>query len=232
MKWNNPDLLMWLLALIPLLIATGLLMRRRDRLLARIAEAGLWPTLLPGHSPRRRRAKNLLRILALALAIVALARPQWGFTWEKTRQRGLDIIVALDTSKSMLAQDIKPNRLQQAKWGIRDLLNELRGDRIGLVAFAGDAFLQCPATVDYAAFTMMLDDVYAGIVPVGGTDLYAALDTALDKNWDRGAILDYAQANQWDKRVVQLCHVLGNLIDGASRLEQKVLNEQLNIKSK
>ncbi len=180
MKWNNPDTLLWLLALIPLLSLTALLIRRRSKLLERIAEQGLWPTMLSGFSPKRLRLKNLLRILVLACAIIALARPQWGFKWEKVQQRGLSIIVALDTSKSMLAQDIKPSRLQQAKWGIRDLLKELRGDRIGLVAFAGDAFLQCPATVDYAAFMMMLDDVYAGIVPLGGTDFYNALDTAID----------------------------------------------------
>ena len=80
----------------------------------------------------------------------------------------------------MLAQDLKPTRLQQAKWGIRDLINELNGDRIGLIAFSGDAFLQCPATSDYAAFRMMLDDLYAGIVPMGGTDLYQALDCAIE----------------------------------------------------
>ncbi len=180
MKWNNPDTLLWLLALIPLLVLTGLLIRRRSALLAQIADKDLWSTMLAGFSTKRRRIKNLIRLLALALAFVALARPQWGFKWEKVQQRGLSILVALDTSKSMLAQDIKPNRLQQAKWGVRDLLKQLHGDRIGLVAFAGDAFLQCPATVDYAAFTMMLDDVYAGIVPVGGTDLYEALDTTLE----------------------------------------------------
>ena len=180
MKWNNPDMLLWLLALIPLLAVTGWMLRRRGVRLTRIAEKGLWPTVLPGHSPKRQRIRNLLRLAALALAIVALARPQWGFSWEKVQQRGLSILVALDTSRSMLAQDIKPDRLQQAKWGVRDLLKQLRGDRIGLVAFSGDAFLQCPATIDYAAFTMMLDDVYAGIVPVGGTDLYEALDTAMD----------------------------------------------------
>ncbi|MCF7817224.1 MAG: VWA domain-containing protein [Kiritimatiellales bacterium] len=180
MKWNNPDILLWLLALLPLLLVTGLMIRRRETLLAKMAEKGLWETMLPGYSVKRRRMKNLLRVLALALALVALARPQWGFKWEEVRQRGLSIIVALDTSKSMLAQDIKPNRLQQAKWGVRDLVKELKGDRIGLVAFAGDAFLQCPATIDYAAFLMMLDDVYAGIIPVGGTDIYQALEEAID----------------------------------------------------
>jgi Ca-activated chloride channel family protein len=180
MKWHNPDILMWLLTLLPLLLVTGLMLKRRAKLLGRMAENRLWPIMLPGHSPRRQKIRNLARVLAIALAIAALARPQWGFKWEEVKQRGLSIIVALDTSKSMLAQDIMPNRLQQAKWGVRDLVKELRGDRIGLVAFAGDAFLQCPATIDYAAFLMMLDDVYAGIVPVGGTDLFQALDRSID----------------------------------------------------
>ncbi len=180
MKWNDPNFLMWLLALLPLLFITGLMIQRREKLLARMADKGLWTAMLPGHSTQRRRTKNVLRILALALALVAVARPQRGFKWEKVHQRGLNIMVALDTSKSMLAQDIKPNRLQQAKWGVRDLLNELKGDRIGLVAFAGDAFLQCPATIDYAAFLMMLDDVYAGIIPLGGTDLFQALEESID----------------------------------------------------
>jgi Ca-activated chloride channel family protein len=179
-QWNNPDFLVWLLALLPLLLITGLMIKRRETLLARMAEKGIWPTMLPGHSPKRQRTKNLLRVLAITLAILAIARPQWGFKWEKVRQRGLSIIVALDTSKSMLAQDIKPNRLQQAKWGVRDLVKELKGDRIGLVAFAGDAFLQCPATIDYAAFLMMLDDVYAGIIPLGGTDIFQALEESID----------------------------------------------------
>ena len=194
-RWNNPDLLLWLLALPPLLVLTGFFLKQRAKRLKRMADSGLWTTMLSGFSPARQRLRNLLRILALALAIAAFARPQWGFKWEEVKQRGLSIIVALDTSKSMLAQDIKPSRLQQAKWGVRDLVKELQGDRIGLVAFAGDAFLQCPATIDYAAFLMMLDDVYAGIVPVGGTDLFQALETAIDS-------FDKAEETQADKVII------------------------------
>ena len=179
-RWNDQDILLWLLALLPLLLITGLMIKHREKLLTKIAEKGLWPFMLPGHSSKRQRTKTLFRTLAIAMALVALARPQWGFKWEELRLRGLSIIVALDTSKSMLTQDIKPNRLQQAKWGVRDLVKELKGDRIGLVAFAGGAFLQCPATIDYAAFLMMLDDVYAGIIPVGGTDIFKALKESLD----------------------------------------------------
>ena len=180
---------MWLLALLPLLLITGLMLARREKLLTRMAEKGLWTSMLPGHSIQRRRIRNLMRVLALSLAMVALARPQWGIKWEKVQQRGLSIIVALDTSKSMLAQDIKPNRLQQAKWGVRDLVKELKGDRIGLVAFAGDAFLQCPTTIDYAAFLMMLDDVYAGIIPIGGTDIFQAMEESID-SFDQETVAD------------------------------------------
>ncbi|MDZ8119247.1 VWA domain-containing protein [Pontiella agarivorans] len=180
MKWHNPDILLGLIALLPLLLITGLMLRRRIHLLKKMADDGLWPTMIPLLSPGRQRTKNFLRVLAFAFLIAALARPQWGFKWEEVKQHGLSIIVALDTSKSMLAQDIKPNRLQQAKWGVRDLVKELSGDRIGIVAFSGDAFLQCPATIDYAAFLMMLDDIYAGIVPIGGTDLFQALETSVE----------------------------------------------------
>ncbi|MDF7798443.1 VWA domain-containing protein [Pontiellaceae bacterium B1224] len=195
MKWNNPDILMWLLALLPLFLITGLMLKRRVNLLKRMADQGLWSTMLPLFSPRRLRFKNLVRILVLALVITALARPQWGFKWEEVKQRGLSILVALDTSKSMLAQDIKPNRLQQAKWGVRDLVKELRGDRIGIVAFSGDAFLQCPATIDYAAFLMMLDDIYAGIVPIGGTDFFRALETSIES-------FEKAEETQADKVII------------------------------
>jgi len=211
MKWNDPESLLWLIALIPLLTVSGLMLRNRIRLLSRMAGKPLWSTMLPGHSPRRLRMRNLLRVLALALCIVALARPQWGFMWEEVQQRGLSIIVALDTSKSMLAQDIKPNRLQQAKWGVRDLLKEVHGDRIGLVAFAGDAFLVCPTTIDYAAFLMMLDDVYAGIVPVGGTDLFQALDTSIES-------FEKAEETQADKVIILISDGEGHTGDPLSLL--------------
>ncbi len=211
MRWHNPDLLLWLAALLPLLATTGWMIRRRARRLSQMADERVWTTLLPGYSPRRQRLHNLLRILALALAIAALARPQWGFKWEAVKQRGLGIIVALDTSKSMLAQDIKPNRLQQAKWGVRDLVKELTGDRIGIVAFSGDAYLQCPATIDYAAFLMMLDDIYAGIVPLGGTDLEQALETALDS-------FEKAGETQSDKVVILISDGEGTTGDPLSLL--------------
>jgi Ca-activated chloride channel family protein len=103
----------------------------------------------------------------------------WGFHWEEVKREGVDLVVALDTSKSMLTADVAPNRLARAKLAVQDLLAELAGDRIGLVAFAGTAFVQCPLTLDRDAFRESLDAVDVGIIPRGGTNLTVAIDTAL-----------------------------------------------------
>jgi Ca-activated chloride channel homolog len=180
MRWGSPDLLN-LLWLVPLLAwVVFFLLRRRERQLGSLVDAKVLPQLAPERHRPRIRSRNILWLAAVGLSLLALARPQWGFHWEEVRRRGLDILVVLDTSKSMLAEDIKPDRLQQAKWGIRDLLGKLRGDRIGVVAFAGSSFLQCPLTIDYAAFLMTLDDVYVGIIPRGGTAITQALRKAIE----------------------------------------------------
>ena len=179
MKWGNVQLLVWLPLAIPLAWALFALLRRRRAALAQLVDPALLGVLAPAWNPARAKSRLVLRVLALALLGLALARPQWGFRWEEVRRKGLDLVVALDTSRSMMASDIKPTRLQQAKWGIRDLLRNLRGDRVGLVPFAGSSILQCPLTIDYAAFAMTLDDVYSGIIPKGGTAIEQALRTAV-----------------------------------------------------
>ena len=179
MKWGNVQLLVWLPLAIPLAWALFALLRRRRHALAQLVDPALLGVLAPAWNPARAKSRLVLRVLALALLVAALARPQWGFRWEEVRRKGLDLVVALDTSRSMMASDIKPTRLQQAKWGIRDLLRNLRGDRVGLVPFAGSSILQCPLTIDYAAFAMTLDDVYSGIIPKGGTAIEQALRTAV-----------------------------------------------------
>ena len=180
MNWGVPNLL-WALLAVPLAgWLTYALLRRKRRLLARFTAESMLPHLAIRYDPRRQRRSLLLWLLAMALLVIALARPQWGEHWDDARRRGLDLMVLLDTSKSMLAQDLKPNRLQQAKWGIRDLVRQLKGDRLGLIPFAGTSFLQCPLTIDYAAFLMTLDDVYVGIIPRGGTAVADALKTAMN----------------------------------------------------
>ena len=179
MKWGQVELLYWLPLAIPLAWLLFALLRRRRRALSQIVDPAMIPALAPNWNPARAKARLVLRLLALALLVLALARPQWGFHWEEVRRTGLDLMVVLDTSRSMMASDIKPTRLQQAKWGVRDLLRNLRGDRVGLVPFAGSSILQCPLTIDYAAFAMTLDDLYAGVIPRGGTAIEQALRTAI-----------------------------------------------------
>jgi len=193
-RWGNPDWLPWLLLLLPIAGLLVALTRRRENRLRRLIAAELIPLLAPARDPRLIRRRNVLWFLAITSTAVALARPQWGFQWQEVKRRGLDIIIVLDTSRSMLAQDIKPDRLQQAKWGVRDLVGKLAGDRIGLVTFAGSSFLECPLTIDYAAFLMTLDDAYVGIIPKGGTAISQALRTAAeafggDSTADRAIVL-------------------------------------------
>ncbi len=194
MKWGQIQLLTWLPLAIPLAWGAFALLRRRRRALERLAAAAVLPELAPAWNPSRARARLGLRLAALLLLFLALARPQWGFHWEDVRRTGLDLLVVLDTSRSMTAADFKPSRLEQAKMGVRDLVRNLRGDRIGLVPFAGSSILQCPLTIDYAAFTMTLDDLYAGLIPRGGTAIEQALRTAVaafpaDRSADRVILL-------------------------------------------
>jgi Ca-activated chloride channel family protein len=116
--------------------------------------------------------------LAAALLVIAFARPQWGFDWEEVHQRGLDIIVAIDTSRSMLAEDVAPNRLTRAKLAAMDLRKLAKADRMGLIAFAGTAFLQCPLSSDDEAFRQSINELNVNIIPQGGTALAEAIDTA------------------------------------------------------
>jgi Ca-activated chloride channel homolog len=162
------------------LVAALLVLSERQALrrLKVFAAPVLLQRLTGSHSRRRLWIKNSLLLLALLLLFASLARPQWGANFEKVESRGTDIMIALDTSRSMLAEDIAPNRLDRAKLGILDLLEAVRGDRVGLIAFAGSAFLQCPLTLDYQAFRQTLAALDTDTIPVGGTDIAAAIDEA------------------------------------------------------
>lgn len=176
MTWKAPDVL-WLLLGIPFLVGLlGWAIRVRQRALLRFAEERLLPALTPQVRQRQFILRGLLVILGLFFLLLSLAGPQWGFHWQETRRHGVDIVVALDTSRSMLATDVAPTRLDRAKLGVRGLVERLTGDRIGLVAFAGTAFLQCPLTLDYTAFLESLHSVTVGIIPKGGTSVSQALD--------------------------------------------------------
>ena len=172
--------LLWLLLLVgPAMIAFfWWSWRVRQRLIAQFVHSRLLGNLTVGVSRRRQRFRAMLLVAAVLLSIAALARPQWGFTLEEARQKGLDVVVAIDTSRSMLAADVVPNRLARAKLAALDLKRLARTDRVGLVAFAGSAFLQCPLSFDDEAFRQSVEALDVNIIPQGGSALAEAIDTA------------------------------------------------------
>ena len=179
MQFGNPTSF-WLLALAPVLaVFLVWAFRARRRALARFASQPLLQRLAESVRPVARRWKAVLIVTAVTLAALALTQPRWGFEWREVKHKGVDVFVLLDVSKSMLTEDVRPNRLTQAKYAVQDLLEKLRGDRIGLVAFAGTAFVQCPLTVDYEAFRLTLKDADTRIIPRGGTAIGNAIRTAL-----------------------------------------------------
>lgn len=148
----------------------------RRKQLARIAAPHFVQELTRSHSPLRRAIKNILLILVVFGLGLALARPQWGQQENAGRVLGRDVVFLLDCSRSMLAADVAPSRLQRAKLAIMDYVQRHARGRVGLVAFAGQAFLQCPLTLDYGAFEDTLNTVSDKTIPVPGTDIGRALD--------------------------------------------------------
>lgn len=174
---------LWLVPLAMLMLA--LANRRRSQRVRRIAGGtGSGDTVRIAGG--RALFKNFLLVAAFTCALIALARPQWGFEWQAVRTTGADVIIAIDVSNSMLATDIDPSRLERAKREVIDLLALMRGDRVGLVAFAGDAYVQCPLTEDYAAARMFINYLDTSLVPIQGTDLGKAIRIATQALVDGG----------------------------------------------
>jgi Ca-activated chloride channel family protein len=181
MRLEHPQVLWLAAAVIPALV--GFLFwswRVKQKLIRQFVHARLAPTLTFGVSPVREKVRLALLVVAVAGILCAVARPQWGFAWEESKQQGLDIMVAIDTSRSMLARDVLPDRLEKTKLAVMDLMRLAKSDRMGLVVFAGAAYLQAPLTLDDQAFQQAVDSVSVGIVPVGGTSLSSAIRTSLD----------------------------------------------------
>jgi Ca-activated chloride channel family protein len=153
---------------------------RKQRDLARLGDPELLARLTATVSRRGQVAKTAMLLVIVGLLVTALARPQFGSRVETVRREGRDIIIALDLSASMVAEDIAPNRLEKAKFAIADLIARLDGDRVGLVAFAGEAFVQSPLTLDYGAATLFLNAMDTDMISVQGTNLGQAVEVALD----------------------------------------------------
>lgn len=173
--------MIYFIGLIPVLILFFIYaFRQKKRAIAVFGNTALMEKLTASVSRKRQIWKVVLFILVIVFLVLTLARPQLGTKMRTVRREGQDILIALDVSLSMLAEDIKPNRLEKAKHEIGTLIEKLEGDRVGLIAFAGRAFVQCPLTLDYSAAQMFLQIMEPDLIPVPGTALGEAIQKGID----------------------------------------------------
>lgn len=178
-RWENPSAFNYLLVLPILLIFVIFIWRNREKSLSAALNSRMKPFLTASRSLRKRKIKIILEFLVVVLAVFALARPQFGQSQQKVKSQGIELLIALDVSKSMLAEDMKPSRLEHAKNEITRLLSRLSGDKIGLIAFAGSAVLLSPLTNDHSTIRLFLDSANPESVTTQGSNFKAAIDTAL-----------------------------------------------------
>lgn len=184
MRFAAPEQFMLLICVALLAIFILWAVARKKELLRRFGDIPLVMKNAPYISFARQRTKALLLVVALVLIVLALARLQFGTHMERVRREGIDLMIAVDVSMSMLARDMMPSRLERAKQQVRTVIDRLEGDRVGLIAFAGEAFVQCPLTVDYPAAQMLLTAMSEKSVSIQGTSLAEAIKTAI-KSFDR-----------------------------------------------
>jgi len=178
-RFAQPDML-YLLLLVPALVVVWIFGNRRRRLAReRFGDEALLRRLSPDYSPARMAVKFFIRLLAFIMAVLIIARPQFGSRLEEVKREGVEVVIALDVSNSMLAADIIPSRLERAKQAITQLVDQLREDRIGLILFAGDAYTQIPVTNDYLSAKMFLSAAGPDAVSKQGTAIGAAIDLGM-----------------------------------------------------
>jgi Ca-activated chloride channel family protein len=172
--------MLWLLVTIPFfIVAYWVYSRHKRRQLEAFGDAQLMEELMPNASRVRPAVKFSIVMVALALLIMAAARPQWGQTERTEKRQGIEAIIALDISNSMLAEDVAPNRLDRAKQMLSKLMDNMVNDKVGLVVFAGDAFVQLPITCDYVSAKMFLNSIKPELIKTQGTAIGQALSTSI-----------------------------------------------------
>jgi Ca-activated chloride channel family protein len=175
--------LLWAAAALAGVIAYGFYRKRQA--LARFATANLLGALMPQVSFARQKLKAAVFVVAFAFVVIAVADPRWGRDVVDVQRRGIDLIICLDVSRSMLAEDIAPNRLDRAKLEIGEMLREMRADRVGLITFAGDAVVSCPLTINYGAYRMTLNELGTRSTTRGGTQIGKAVSLAVSSFTDQ-----------------------------------------------
>ena len=178
LRFEDP-IFLWLLCILPVLILIRLIgWRRRHAKLKKLGDPELLKQLMPGISKYRPTVKFCLLLSALALLIVMLARPQMGSKISHDKRQGIETIICLDISNSMLAEDVVPSRLDKSKMLVENLVDNFTNDKIGLIVFAGDAFVQLPITSDYVSAKMFLQNITPGLIQTQGTNIADAIDLA------------------------------------------------------
>lgn len=178
-KFENETYL-YALLLVPIFILLYWLATRwRNNAIQQFGDTTLVGRLMPDFAPAKHRNKFLLYLTAFAFIVVGLANPQIGTKLEKIKRKGIDVIVAIDVSKSMLAEDVKPSRLERSKQLVSRLIENMTDDRVGIVVFAGNAYLQMPLTVDYTAAKLFMQTINTDIVPTQGTAIAEAIELAI-----------------------------------------------------
>ena len=176
MRFENPLAALYILWAFPVIVLFFLLARKRKiKAMNSFINYSLWHETAKLYNSRRDYARMGLLTMSVLLLLAAFARPQIGFSWRELKREGVDIIFAIDVSRSMLADDIMPNRLERVKIAIEAIISKLAGNRLGIVAFAGEAFLQCPLTLDYDGFRSVLLDLDIDSIPTGGTSIGNAI---------------------------------------------------------
>jgi Ca-activated chloride channel homolog len=169
--------LLYLLLLIPAVIVFFMwLVYLQKKAMKEFTHPDFYSLLMPDRSPLRRNLKFFVFLLAMTSFIIALARPQFGSKLEEVKREGIELIIALDVSRSMMAEDIKPNRLERAKQAITNMVNHMQDDKIGMIVFAGDAYTQLPITTDYISAKIFLSDISTEIVSKQGTAIGTAIN--------------------------------------------------------
>lgn len=177
-RFAHPELL-YLLIVIPLLIVFYVVMvGKKKKAIAEFGNPELLKPLMPLLSFKRGAWKFVMLLLALSFVILGVAGPQFGSKLQQVKKQGVELMIALDVSNSMMAEDIKPSRLEKAKMAIARMVEKLSNDKVGLIVFAGDAYVQLPITTDYSSAKLFLSNISTDIVPVQGTAIGAAIDLA------------------------------------------------------
>ena len=207
LRYEHIEYLNFLFGIPVLILGIIFYNRWKKKSLTLFGESKLLKELMHSYSKVRMQIKNVFTVLIFILLIIGIANPQVGSKMEEVKREGVDLMIAIDLSNSMLAEDIKPNRIEKAKLAISRLIDKLEGDRIGLIVFAGEAYVQLPITTDYSAAKLFLSTVHTNIVPTQGTEIAKAIDLSVQsfdmENVQNKAIIIITDGESHDEKAIE-----------------------------